>query len=44
MNSKKDAHMSLQPAHSCKAEVRAEKGFVFEVTFGKLLNTGASPC
>ena len=42
--SKEDAYMSLQPAHSCKAEMRVEKGLVFEATFGKLLSISASPC
>ena len=35
VKSKKDAYMSLQPAHFYKTEVRAEEGS--EVTFGKLL-------
>ena len=43
VKSKKDADMSLQPAHSCKAGVRVEKCFVFEVTFGKLLSISVSP-
>ena len=33
---KKDACMSLQPAHIYKTEVRVEEGF--GVTFGKLLS------
>ena len=41
VKSKKDASMSLQPAHVCKAEVQFEKDF--EVAFGKLLSIPASP-
>ena len=41
VKSKKDAYMSLLPAHFCKAEMQAEKGF--EVAFGKLLRIPASP-
>ena len=40
MESKKDAYMSLQPAHFCKEELQVEKGF--EVAFGKLLSIPAS--
>ena len=41
VKSKKDAYVSLQAAHLCKAEVQVEKDF--EVAFGKLLSIPASP-
>ena len=41
VKSKKDAYMSLQPAHFCEVDVQVEKDF--EVAFGILLSIPASP-